>query len=522
MADLSAEKLAQRAFDLGLVDERQLDVLRSDLGPLEGNTEDFRRVASRRDLLTNYQIDRLLKGERTGFFYGDYKVLYLIGTGTFARVYRAENRKNRKVYAVKVLRKARRDDPKEVELFLREGEVGLLLRHPNIVAVYEVNSDPRAPYFVMDFVEGQNLREFIRLRKSLPPLDATRIMCDVLAGLAYAAQQGIFHRDLKLSNILLTSRGVSRLVDFGLYGTRTSDTTSQDVPSARSIDYVALERGSGVRRNDPRSDIFFAGVMFYHMMAGVSPLYEAQDRLQRLNVSRYRDVKPLSEIAPHVPRALCQIIAKAMLMDADKRYQNPQEMLLDLQATKNRMEQGDANPGGAAAGVSATDPSESAGDQEAVEDDHPDETLVQPPPLAAIPSNLPRGTEQEGLNHSVLVVESNVEMQNLLRAKLKKHGYRVLIFSDPQRVIDRFRDDDRPPAEAVLFCSGHLGEMALQAFNTFGEMEQTRKVPAILLVDDDQRELASQAQLGDHRLLLTMPIKVREVRNALKRLLQIS
>jgi serine/threonine protein kinase len=517
MADLSAEKLAQRAFDLGLVDERQLDVMRSDLGPLEGNTEDFRRVASRRELLTNYQIDRLLKGERTGFFYGDYKVLYLIGTGTFARVYRAENRKNRKVYAVKVLRKARRDDPKEVELFLREGEVGLLLRHPNIVAVYEVNSDPRAPYFVMDFVEGQNLREFVRMRKTLPPLDATRIMCDVLSGLAYAAQQGIFHRDLKLSNILLNSRGVSRLVDFGLYGTRTSDTTSQDVPSARSIDYVALERGSGVRRNDPRSDIFFAGVMFYHMLAGKSPLSDAQDRLQRLNVSRYRDVAPLVEVAPHVPRAICQVVSKAMLMDADKRYQNPQEMFLELQSIKNRMEQGDTNPGAPAPETVKPVDLPSA----AVEDDHPDETLVQPPPLAAIPANLPRGTEQEGLNHSVLVVESNVEMQNLLRSKLKKHGYRVLIFSDPQRVIERFRDDDKPPAEVVMFCCGHLGEASLEAFNTFGDLEQTRKVPAIILVDDDQQQLASQAQLGAQRVLLTMPIKVRDVRNALKQLLNI-
>ncbi|MFM9117938.1 MAG: serine/threonine protein kinase, partial [Planctomycetota bacterium] len=122
----------------------------------------------------------------------------------------------------------------------------------------------------------------------------------------------------------------------------------------------------------------------------------------------------------------------------------------------------------------------------------------------------------------VLVVESNVEMQNLLRSKLKKHGYRVLIFSDPQRVIERFRDDDRPPAEVVMFCCGHLGEDSLEAFNTFGDLEQTRKVPAIILVDDDQQELASRAQLGDHRVLLSMPIKVRDVRNALKQLLTIS
>ena len=75
MAELTADKLAQRAFDFGLIDGPQLSALRSELGPMPGSTEDFRRVASRREFLTNFQIDRLIKGERTGYFYGDYKVL---------------------------------------------------------------------------------------------------------------------------------------------------------------------------------------------------------------------------------------------------------------------------------------------------------------------------------------------------------------------------------------------------------------------------------------------------------------
>ena len=90
MAELTADKLAQRAFDFGLIDGPQLSALRSELGPMPGSTEDFRRVASRRELLTNFQIDRLIKGERTGYFYGDYKVLmratwgWGVETGTHA------------------------------------------------------------------------------------------------------------------------------------------------------------------------------------------------------------------------------------------------------------------------------------------------------------------------------------------------------------------------------------------------------------------------------------------------------
>ena len=490
MSEPSAEKLAHFAYDLQLIDERQLDQLRSELGSLSGTSDDFRRAALRRELLTNYQIDRMLKKERAGYFYGDYKVLYLIGQGTFARVYRATHKKTSKVYAVKVLRKRFRDDAAQMELFLREGEVGLLLRHPNIVPVYEVNTDPASPYFVMDFVEGQNLREFVKVRKKLDVPDATRLMIDVMSGLAYAAQQGIFHRDLKLSNVLVTSRGTARIVDFGLYGTRASDDSAGETPNARTIDYVALERTTGVKKNDPRSDLFFAGAMLYHMLCGVPPLPEAKERSQRLSATRYREIKSILEIDSALPRSVASVVSRAMELAVERRYQNPAEMLADLQAAQRKMDSTE----GADAGPAA-------------------------PPIIAVTPTPPQPTvEQEGANHSVMIVESHTELQNLLRDKLKKHGYRVLVISDPQRALDRFKEDV-PPAEVVLFSAGFLGESAIDAFNRFGDQEPTRKMPAILLIDEHQDELIPMAQLGPHRVLLKMPLKVREVRETLKRLL---
>ncbi|MFO0901972.1 MAG: protein kinase [Pirellulales bacterium] len=490
MSEPSAEKLAHFAYDLQLIDERQLDQLRSELGSLSGTADDFRRAALRRELLTNYQIDRMLKKERAGYFYGDYKVLYLIGQGTFARVYRATHKKTGKIYAVKVLRKRFRDDAAQMELFLREGEVGLLLRHPNIVPVYEVNTDPASPYFVMDFVEGQNLREFVKVRKKLDVADATRLMVDIMAGLTYAAQQGIFHRDLKLSNVLVTSRGTARIVDFGLYGTRASDDSAAETPNARTIDYVALERTTGVKKNDPRSDIFFAGAMLYHMLCGVPPLPEAKERSQRLSATRYREIKSILEIDSSLPRSVASVVGRAMELSVDRRYQNPAEMLADLQAAQRKL---DASEGGE---VEAT----------------------APPIISVAPTPPQPSVEQEGANHSVMIVESHTELQNVLRDKLKKHGYRVLVISDPQRALDRFKEDV-PPAEVVLFSAGFLGEAAIDAFNRFGDQESTRKLPAILLIDEHQDELVPMAQFGPQRVLLKMPLKVREVRETLKRLL---
>ena len=115
MTDLTAEQFAQRAFDLNLVDERQLSSIWSQCGTRDVNPAEFRNILVRREILTNYQVDRLLSGERTGFFYGDYKVLYFVGSGSFARVYRAVHRTSGKIVALKVLRKRFAEEPMEFE-----------------------------------------------------------------------------------------------------------------------------------------------------------------------------------------------------------------------------------------------------------------------------------------------------------------------------------------------------------------------------------------------------------------------
>ena len=119
-----------------------------------------------------------------------------------------------------------------------------------------------------------------------------------------------------------------------------------------------------------------------------------------------------------------------------------------------------------------------------------------------------------------MIVESKIEMQDLLRDRLKKHGYRVLIFSDPQRAILRFETDDKQPADCVLFCAQDLGESALEAFNKFGSRAATKEVPAILFVDAKQTDLIKSADLAPHRVLLTNPLRVRELRETLLKLLE--
>jgi serine/threonine-protein kinase len=413
------------------------------------------------------------------------RVVLSAGAGTFARVYRSVHKTSGKIVAVKVLRKRFREDSNMTEQFLREGQIGADLRHPCIVPIYEVSPDTRTPFMVMEFVEGRNLREFTRVRKKLETLESLKLAIDILSGLTYAATKGMQHRDLKMSNVLVTSRGRAKLVDFGLASVQTKD--ENDPANARTIDYAGLERASGVRNNDPRSDLYFTGCILYNMLTGVPPLAETRDRIQRLSVSRYQNIKSILEHNPEVPKRLVQFVNRSLEMNPERRFSTPGEMYEESKRLLARLEAGDF------------------GDQE-----------VQNAAARRVAAKL--DAEQEGANRTVMVVESKLEMQDLLRDRLKKHGYRVLVFSDPERAMRRFHDGERP-ADVAIFCTAELGEDSLDAFNQFGKDEHTKAIPAILFVDPRHKTFLQEAQVTDHRLILAMPVKVKELRETLLKLL---
>lgn len=489
MSNLTAEQFCHRVIDLGLAERRSVEQVMAEMGV--GNVElaDAVEALQRRGLITTLQADKILKGDRTGYFYGDYKVLYLIGAGTFARVYRAA--KGQEVFAVKVLRKRFRDEAKELEQFLREGRMGLKLRHPNIVSIYDVVPDQRNPFLVMEFVEGQNLRELVRIRGRFPAEMALKLMYDVASGLAYAAGLGISHRDLKLSNVLITAEGKAKLVDFGLAALADRNNPEQvaDCPNARAIDYAALERGTGVRKDDPRSDVYFAGNMLYHLLAGHPALTETRDRLQRLNISRFQDIRPLQEWVPDVPGVATHLVQRAMEFNPQKRLQSAAALQTEVKKALELLKRG------------RTEPVEYF--QQATVEHHDDDE---------IPTN-------EGEGYVVMLVESKPGLQNVVREKLKSRGYRVLVIADPARALGRFAPGEEPPADCVIFGAAELGTLALEAYNRFAEDDHTGEIPAMLLADRRQARIINEARRGPNRLLLALPLKVRELRAGLMKLL---
>ncbi len=484
-AELTAEKLAQRALDVNIVTEHELRSVWGELGTRNVEYEQFKQLLVRRGLITNFQLERLLQNFRTGFFYGDYKVLYLVGAGTFARVYRATHKTTNELFAVKVLRKSKAEIPGEADLFRREGELGMKLKHPNIVAIHEAASEGKSHYIVLDFVEGHNLRDFAKVRGKFEPIEASKITEGMLAGLTYAFQQGITHRDLKMSNVILSSDGEAKLVDFGLAGLGGNDPSEADGANPRAIDYAGLERATNVRKDDPRSDIFFSGCIFYQLLCGRPAIAETRDRVQRLDKTRYKEIKSLATIAPELPLPLVRIANKALEFDPERRYQTPGEMLADLKLTMKRMsEQGP-------------------------------EAIVDPSDTEPL-----EGHDANGEPRKVMVVESDTKMQDVFRELFKKRGYRVLMTSDPERLFQRFYENNKT-ADVLLLSTGHVGLSAVKAFNRLGTEASTKAVPVILLLGDQHKEWAKQAEVGKGRIVLQMPVKSSELRVAVLKALKV-
>ncbi|HEX3998146.1 MAG TPA: protein kinase [Pirellulales bacterium] len=472
MAELSAEQIAQRAFDLDLIDQRSLQAVLAETRNLE--PAEFQQLLMRRELLTAFQLERLLRGERSGFFYGKYKVLYQVGAGTFARVHRAVHRETGQVVAVKVLRNRFNGDAAKRDQFFKEAEVGQTLRHPNIVAIYEVASEKLSPYMVMEFVEGQTLRNFLKNRKQIAPVDAVRLMADIARGLDHAFRRGISHRDLKSSNVLVSSAGHAKLVDFGLAGIDpdVSDEALAGTENPRTLDYVALERASNVHKDDNRSDIFFAGCIYYHMLSGKPALEETRDRMQRLNPTRFFDISPLKRECPDLPRPLASVVDKAMELDVKMRYQTPGEVLADLNIMQQRIAEGQSL------------------------------------------DNAAIGVKQR----SLMIVEPSPRIQDVLRTQLKQSGYRVLVTSDPQRPFSGFAAG-APPADCVLFCTSNLGETALDAFNRFGQHTSTARVAAVLLLGSKQGDWSARAKTSPLHAVVNSPFTVQQLRELIERVL---
>ena len=469
MTPVTAEQLAHLVGEFELVGHPQIDDALREFGGHDQPAQEFGVALVRRELLTGYQLERLLRGERAGYFYGRAKVLYQIGAGSFARVFRAVHRDDGSILAVKVLRSRYAHDPEKQAAFRHEGEMGRLLRHPNIVAIEDVGQEQGASYINMEFVEGQTLRELVRIRGAVDLPRALEMIQQMLAGLEYAHRRGVTHRDMKASNVIISAAGQAKLVDFGLAGVDdTGDKSLGRVEKPRTVDYAALEKLTGMRDDSVRSDIYFLGTVAYLTLAGASALAESRDRNVRSDPRRFTAVEPLASRAPHLPRDVVDFVGRMMHLDPLERWQTAAD---------------------ARRGVEQIIARRTAGADQAL-------------PSAADRAAAPAIAQTKG---SVMVVESAAKAQEALRQFFAKLGYRVLVTENPQRALSRFASTP-PPADLLVLSAQTLGDAAVEAFNALSSDPFYAAVPAVLIAGPKQDGIVAQVRVDDRRKFVQLPM----------------
>ncbi|MER3415948.1 MAG: serine/threonine protein kinase [Gemmataceae bacterium] len=477
MASTDKSKVGHKLVQMGLVTASQVQECLQALGGVTPDYELLLRELERRGYLTPLQSDKLRKGETTGFFLGGYRLLYKIASGTFGRVYRGDDPVSGRVVAIKVLRRRWMEDPTTIELFEREGRVGMSLRHPNIVEILQVGRDSATGqyYIVMEFVEGGNLRDVLAIRRRFAAAEALKLAGDMAQALTYAWSRGVAHRDLKLTNVLLSTQGVAKLVDFGLarlYSAMQSG-LADDIQVQRTVDYAGLERLTGVPAGDIRSDIYFLGCILYEMLSGRPPLEPTRDRHARMHRRRFENVPPLRPEDIEGPAdTVLPLVETMMALDPRRRFQTPAQCLDAIRRA-----------------------------------------------LAALNGRSEGQTTAPV--HSLFVVERDPRLQETLRERLRRLGYRVFVAADPRLAVSRFQQQ---PFAGLVVDVGTTAEEGLEALHTVLERahKQGLRCPSVVLLGEDQAAWQERIRNGPMVAVLVRPLRVSQVIETLQRLLQAS
>jgi serine/threonine-protein kinase len=342
----------------------------------------------------------------------------------------------------------------------------------------------------MEFVEGQTLRELVRVRGAIDLPRALAIILQLVEGLEYAHRLGVTHRDIKASNVLISFSGQAKLVDFGLAG---GDTTASKAlrrtGQPRTVDYATLESIGKVKDDSVRSDIYFLGTVAYLALCGVSALTESRDRAVRTDPRRFTGVEPLAWRAPELPRDVVDLVMRMIHLNPEERWQTAVEVRRALEPLVARY--ATAGEASVAAGASRA--------------------AVKKTAVKAVAA-------QAAVKGTLMLAEASPTEQSELRDFFKKLGYKVLLTENLQRALDRCSASP-PAADCLVLSTAAFGRDAVEAFNTLPQNSDLRNVPAVLLLDPAQPELADLVHTDERRRTATTPLQDAELTKVLAALI---
>ena len=274
-----------------------------------------------------------------------YSIIEKLGEGGMGVVWKARDTHLDRFVALKTLSAEKLADPERKRRFVQEAKAASALNHPNIVHIYDIAEADGVPFIAMEYVAGKTLDQLIG-RKGLRISETLKYAVQIADALAKAHSAGIIHRDLKPSNVMVTEGGLVKVLDFGLAKLAETapgefnETATIKAPDGPHTDegtivgttaYMSPEQAEG-KKVDARSDIFSFGSVLYEMVTG-QRAFRGDSKLSTLSAILKDDPKPISGIAPDVPRDLEKIITRCLRKDPDRRFQHMDDLkvaLLDL------------------------------------------------------------------------------------------------------------------------------------------------------------------------------------------------
>jgi serine/threonine protein kinase len=267
-------------------------------------------------------------GFEPGSNFASYRVEDCIGKGGMGAVYRARRASDNAPVALKVVRGDQAANPGFLARFEREGRLASALDHPNVVPLYEAGVEAGVPFLAMAFIDGTDLHAAVAARGRLHPVTAARVVDQVASALDAAHARGLVHRDVKPGNVLLEPRGDgphAYLTDFGL--SKHSASTSGITKTGQwvgTVDYASPEQVQA-GDVDARTDVYALGCVLYTSLTGSVP-YPFERDVDKLAARLSGSPPRVSDAAPDLPVAMDAVVARAMALRADERFQSAGEL----------------------------------------------------------------------------------------------------------------------------------------------------------------------------------------------------
>jgi serine/threonine protein kinase len=253
---------------------------------------------------------------------GDYEVLGVLGQGGMGAVYRVRNLLSEREEALKLVLPHIASNPEAADRFLREIKIQASLQHPNIAALRTAVRVEQGILMIMELIDGPSLEA--KLREGPMPLgNAIRILDDVLGALAYAHGRGVIHRDIKPPNILLTSRGMPKLTDFGIARATGSNNLTRTGNALGSVNYMSPEQIMS-KPADERSDLYSLGVTFYEMLTGRRPI-DGDSEYAVMNAHMMQMPIAPNRLVGAISSEISDVALKALAKSPADRYQSALE-----------------------------------------------------------------------------------------------------------------------------------------------------------------------------------------------------